>query len=69
VIQIFEDKNGEQEVVNEKNLLGHISYFKYTLFCDNNSMSFFRLNVHLQFCTQSLILRYDQCVYTTYMYH
>ena len=34
-------------------------------FCYNNSMSFFRLNVHLQFCNQSLILSYDVCTLYT----
>ena len=28
-------------------------------------MSFFRLNVHLQFCNQSLILSYDVCTLYT----
>ena len=37
-----------------------IHYFR-----DNNSMSFFRLNVHLQLCSQSLILSYDMCTLYT----
>ena len=34
-------------------------------FCNNSSMSFFRLNVHLQFCNQSLILSHDVCTLYT----
>ena len=58
-------ESGDQEVSIKNVIRGIFLTLSIHYFCNNSSMSFFRLNVHLQFCNQSLILSHDVCTLYT----
>ena len=58
-------ESGDQEVSIKNAIRGIFLTLSIHYFCNNSSMSFFRLNVHLQFCNQSLILSHDVCTLYT----